>query len=283
MILVTGSTGNVGSEVVKQLAHAGHKVRALVRDAKEATGRLPTTVDVVVGDLDNVDSLVNAMKGVDRLYMLAPFSPSLQKQEANLVDAAKRARLSHLVKHSVLGAQWEAITLGKWHRAGEKLVEAAIPLWTHIRPSGFFSNTLGWAGMIKSGGTVYYPTGEGKLGMVDPRDVAAVAVKCLTEPGHAGKAYDVTGPVALSTREQVDVIGRAIGKQLKYVDVPDQAARDSMLGQGMPAILVDALIEFCGAIKAGQCATVTDTVQKLTGKSPRTFESWTQENAAAFR
>ena len=283
MILVTGSTGNVGSEVVKQLANAGHKVRALVRDTKEATGRLPTTVDVVVGDLDNTDSLVNAMKGVDKMYMLAPFSTSLQKQEANLVEAAKRAKVQHVVKHSVLGAQWEAITLGKWHRAGERALEASGVTWTHIRPSGFFSNTLGWAGMIKSGGTVYYPTGEGKLGMVDARDIAAVAVKCLTEPGHASKAYDVTGSVALSTREQVEMIGRAIGKQLKYVDVPDQAARDSMLGQGMPAPLVDALIEFCDAIKAGQCATVTDTVQKLTGKTPRTFEAWAQENAAAFR
>jgi len=283
MILITGSTGNVGSEVVKQLAHAGHKVRALVRDPKEATGRLPTTVDVVVGDLDNVDSLVNAMKGTDKLYMLAPLTPSLQRQEASIVEAAKRAKLQHIVKHSVLGAQWEAITLGKWHRAGEKLVEASGIQWTHLRPSGFFSNTLAWAGMIKNGGTVYYPTGEGKLGVVDPRDVAAVAVKCLTEPGHASKTYDITGPAALSTREQVDIIGRAIGKQLKYVDVPDQAARESMLGMGMPAAIADMMIEFTGAIKAGQCATVTDTVQKLTGKTPRTFEAWAQEHAAAFR
>ena len=283
MILVTGSTGNVGTEVVKQLASAGHKVRALVRDTKEATGRLPTTVDVVVGDLDNTDALVNAMKGVDKMYMLAPFSPSLQQQEANLVEAARRTKLQQIVKHSVLGAQWEAIALGKWHRAGEKLVEASGAQWTHIRPSAFFSNTLGWAGMIKSGGTVYYPTGEGKLGAVDARDVAAVAVKCLTEPGHAGKAYDVTGPVALSTKEQVDIIGSAIGKQLKFVDVPGSAARESMLGQGMPAAVVDALIEFCDAIKANQCATVTDAVQKLTGKTPRTFEAWARENAAAFR
>lgn len=283
MILITGSTGNVGSEVVKQLAQAGHKVRALVRDPKEATGRLPTTVDVVVGDLDNVDSLVNAMKGTDKLYMLAPLTPSLQQHEANLVDAAKRAKLQHIVKHSVLGAQWEAIALAKWHRAGEKLVEQSTPQWTHIRPSAFFSNTLGWAGMIKNGGTVYYPTGEGKLGIVDPRDIAAVAVKCLTEPGHTAKTYDVTGPAALSTREQVEIIGRAIGKQLKYVDVTASAARDSMLGMGMPAVITDMMLEFCAAIKAGQTATVTDTVQKLTGKTPRTFESWAQENAAAFR
>jgi uncharacterized protein YbjT (DUF2867 family) len=283
MILITGSTGNVGSEVVKQLANAGHKVRALVRDPKEATGRLPTIVDVVVGDLDNVDTLVNAMKGVVKLYLLAPLSPSLQQQEANVVEAAKRASVKHIVKHSVLGAQWESIALAKWHRAGERLVEQSATQWTHIRPSGFFSNALNWASMIKQGGTVYYPTGEGKLGIVDVRDIAAVAVKCLTEPGHSAKTYDVTGPVALSTREQVEIIGRAVGKQLKYVDIPDAAARESMLGMGMPPQLVEMMIEFTNAIKAGQTATVTDTVQKLTGKTPRTFESWAQEYAASFR
>ena len=283
MILVTGSTGNVGSEVVKQLAQAGHKVRALVRDAKEASGKFPATVDLVVGDLDNTDSLTNAMKGVDAVYLLAPFSPALAKQEANALEAARRAGVKRIVKHSVLGAQWEGIAIAKWHRASEKAIEASGLQWTHIRPSGFFPNALNWAGMIKNGGTVYYPTGQGKLGVVDPRDIAAVAVKALTESGHDKQAYDVTGAQALTTQEQVDAIGKAIGKQLTYVDVPDQAAKDSMLGQGMPAPLVDALIEFCDAIKAGQAGAVTDTVQRLTGKAPRTFEAWARENAAAFK
>jgi len=283
MILVTGSTGNVGTEVVKQLAAGGHKVRALVRDTKDATGKFPTTVDVVVGDLDNIESLVNAMKGVEKVYLLAPFTPGLVKQEANAVEAIKRANVRRVVKHSALGAQWEGITLARWHRATEKAIESAGVSWTHIRPSGFFSNALGWAGMIKNGGTVYYPTGEGKLGAVDTRDIASVAAKVLTEPGHEGKAYDVTGPAALSTRQQVDLIGKAIGKQLKFVDVPNAAARDSMLGQGMPTPIVDALIEFCDAIKANKCDAVNDTVQRLTGKTPRTFEAWTKENAAAFK
>ncbi len=283
MILVTGSTGNVGTEIVKQLAASGHKVRALVRDTKEASGKFPTTVDVVVGDLDNIDSLVNAMKGVEKLYMLAPFTTSLVKQEGNVVDAAKRAKVRHVVKHSVLGAQYEAITLAKWHRTGEKTLEASGLAWTHIRPSGFFQNTMGWIGMIKSGGTVYFPTGDGRLAYVDPRDIAAVAVKTLTENGHEAKAYEVTGPKALSTQDAVDIIGRTIGKPLKYVNVPDQAARDSMLGSGMPAPIADAFIEFCGVIRAGQAALVTDTVAKLTGRQPRTFEAWVQENVAAFK
>lgn len=283
MILVTGSTGNVGSEVVKQLAQAGHKVRALVRDTKEATGKFPTNVDIVVGDLDNTESLVHAMKGVDAIYLLAPFSPALAKQEGNALEAAKKAGVKRIVKHSVLGAQWEGIAIAKWHRASEKAIEASGLQWTHIRPSGFFPNALGWAGMIKNGGTVYYPTGQGKLGVVDPRDIAAVAVKALTESGHDKQAYDVTGAQALTSQEQVDAIGKAIGKQLTYVDVPNAAAKDSMLGQGMPGPLADALLEFCDAIKSGQAAAVTDTVQRVTGKAPRTFEAWAKENAAAFK
>ena len=283
MILITGSTGNVGSEVVNQLASAGHKVRALVRDTKEASGKFPTTVDIVVGDLDNIDSLVNAMKGVERVYLLAPMTPSIVKQEANVIDAAKRASVKHVVKHSVLGAQYEAIAMAKWHRTGEKTLESSGVAWTHLRPSGFFTNTLGWAQMIKNGGTVYYPTGDGKLGMVDTRDIAAVAVKTLTENGHEAKSYEITGPKALSTQDQVDIIGRTIGKPVKFVNVPDQAARDSMLGQGMQTQIVDAMIEFCGIIRAGQAALVTDTVQKLTGRQPRTFEAWVKENTNAWK
>jgi uncharacterized protein YbjT (DUF2867 family) len=283
MILITGSTGNVGTEVVKQLAAAGHKVRALVRDTKEASGMFPTTVDIVVGDLDNIDSLVSAMKGVDKVYLLAPLTPSLVKHEANVIDAAKRSNVRHVVKHSLIGAQYEAITLSKWHRTGEKTLEASGMAWTHLRPSAFFTNTLGWADMIKNGGTVYYPTGDGKLGMVDPRDIAAVALRALTENGHEAKSYEVTGPKALSTQDQVDIIGRTIGRPVRYVNVPEAAARDSMLGEGMAEPIVEAMLEFCAITRANQATLVTDTVWKVAGRQPWTFESWVQENVARFK
>ena len=283
MILVTGSTGNTGTEVVKQLASAGHKVRALVRDTKDASGKFPTTVDIVTGDLDNLDSLVNAMKGIERVYLLAPFTPNLVRQEGNVIEAAKRAKVKHVVKHSVLGAQYEAVTLGKWHRTSEKALEASGIAWTHLRPAGFFTNMLSWAGMIKNGGTVYYPTGDGKHAHVDPRDIAGVAVRALTDNGHEAKSYDITGPQALSTQEQCDIIGRVIGKPVKYVNVPDSAARESMIGQGWPAQMADYMLEFTGLVRAGQAAAVADTVQQVTGRAPRTFEAWVKENAAAFK
>ena len=269
MLLITGSTGNVGTEVVKQLAASGQKVRALVRDPREAASKFPTTVDIVVGDLDNIDSLVNAMKNVEKVYLLSPLTPSLVKHDANVIDAAKRSKVKHVVKHSVLGAQYEAITAGKWHRTGEKTLEASGLAWTHVRPSGFFTNALGWAQMIKSGGTVYYPTGDGRIALIDPRDVASVAVKVLTENGHEAKTYDVTGSKALSTQEQVDIIGRSIGKPLKYV--PEQRNLD------------DLSIEFCNVIRQNQASLVTDTVQRLTGRQPRTFEAWVGDHVSAWK
>jgi uncharacterized protein YbjT (DUF2867 family) len=283
MILVTGSTGNVGTEVVRQLASAGHKVRALVREPRAGANKFPTTVDLAVGDLDNMESLVHAMRGVDKIYLLAPFTPSLVKQESNVIEAAKRAKVKHVVKQSVLGAQYEVITLGRWHRNGEKTLEASGLAWTHLRASAFFSNTFGWSAMIRLGGTVYYPAGDGKVGAVDPRDIAAVAVKTLTEPGHDARCYDITGAQALTTQDQVDVIGRAIGKPLKYVNVPDHAARDSMLGQGMAAQMVELMLEHSAIVRAGQWSLVTDTVHRLTARQPRTFEAWVKDNVGSFK
>ncbi|HEY1559002.1 MAG TPA: SDR family oxidoreductase [Kofleriaceae bacterium] len=282
MILVTGSTGNVGSEVVKQLAAGGHKVRALVVDTAEGS-KFPTTVDTVAGNLDNIDSLVNAMKGVDHVYLLAPLTPALQKHEANAIEAAKRAKVKHVVKHSVLGANYEAVALGKWHRAGEKALEASGVGWTHLRPSAFHANSLWWAQTIKTQGAVYQPTGDGKIASIDPRDIAGCAVEVLTKPGHEGKSYELTGPAALSASDQCDIIGRVLGKPVKFVNVPDQAARDSMLAMGMPAQIVDLMIEFMGLVRSGQAAAVTDTVQKLTGKPSRSFEAWVKDNTAAFK
>jgi uncharacterized protein YbjT (DUF2867 family) len=175
------------------------------------------------------------------------------------------------------------VTLGKWHRAGEKLLEGSGIAWTFLRPGGFSSNALGWIGTIKAQGKVYYPTGTGKLAVIDPRDIAASGVAALTTPGHEGKAYDLTGPEALSTGEMCQVLTKVIGKQVDYVDVPDAAARESMLGAGMPAPVVDALLEFTAMVRAGQGAMVTEDVKKLTGQPARSFETWARDFASAFR
>jgi uncharacterized protein YbjT (DUF2867 family) len=281
MILVTGATGNVGAALVRQLVESNHAVRAFVRDGV-ATNTLAPGVEIARGDLARPESLEAALAGVDKMYLLCPAVPGLPELEAGAIAAAKRAGVRHVVKHSNMGADREPpITLPRWHRAGEQLIERSGMAWTFVRPTGFMSNALGWAGMIKHG-TVYAPATDGKLSVVDPRDIAAVACAALTEPGHEGKAYDVTGPEALSTAEQVAMIGEAIGRPIKCIDVPNAAARDSMIGMGMPAIIVDALLEFMDLVRAGRGATVSDAVPRVTGKRARTFAAWVAEHAGAF-
>jgi len=282
MILVTGATGTVGGAVVRHLVAAGHPVRALVR--QPGAGRVPDGVEVAYGDLSRPETLAEALSGVERMYLLAPLAPDLPHWEAGAIDAARAAGVRHVVKHSNLGADDpDATTMQRWHRAGERLLEESAMAWTFVRPTGFMSNALGWAGTIRAQGTVYAPAGDGKLAVVDPYDIAAVAVAALTGPGHEGRAYDVTGPAALSTVDQVTAIGSAIGRPLEYVDIPESAARDGMRAAGIPAVIVEALLEFMALVHASRADTVSDAVPAVTGRPARTFEAWAAEHADAFR
>jgi (4-alkanoyl-5-oxo-2,5-dihydrofuran-3-yl)methyl phosphate reductase len=283
MILVTGATGTVGSEVVKQLLDAGEKVRVLVRNPAKAAEKLGPNVEIARGDLERPETLDAAFAGVDKAFILSA-GEDVPKLEGNAYAAAEKAGVKHIVNLSVQGADMEpGIALARWHRASEEKLKATTMAWTLLRPGNFSSNALMWAESIKSQGAVYYPTGEGKTVPIDPRDIAAVAVKALTTPGHEGKAYNLTGPEALSGAEQVAKISAAIGKPLTFVDVPDSVARDGMLKSGMPERLVDALMELMGIIRAGYTGTVQPTVEEVLGRKARTFDAWVQDNAAAFK
>lgn len=283
MILVTGATGNIGSALVGELVAGGHAVRAFVTNPDAARTKLGGKVELAKGSHADKASLEAAMKGVDKLFLLAPPGPDQPAWEANAIDAAKQAGVKHVVKLSVAGAQYDASTFGKWHRAGEKKLEQSGMAWTFLRPVGFMSNSLMWIGSVKGQGAIYQPLGEGKMASIDPRDIASVAATCLTSPGHEGKTYDLTGPEALSCADQARLLGAAIGKPVKYVDVPDAAAKDAMLGMGMPAFMADAMLEFTGLVRSGGAAFVSDAVKAVTGKPGRTFEQWCRDNAAAFR
>lgn len=284
MILVTGATGNVGSEVVGQLLAKGQAVRALVRPGGSATRKLGAGVEIAEGDMNRPHTLDTALHGVERMYLLLPMVPALRKWDSDIIAAAGRAGVRHVVKHSNMGARNEpCTTMQRWHRAGEELIEASGIAWTFVRPTGYMTNALGWAEMVKTHGAVYTPGGEGRLSVVDPRDIAAVAVAVLTEPGHEGRAYDVTGPEALSAAEQVKIISDEIGKPITHVDIPESAAHESMLSAGMPAQIAKALSEFMTDVRAGRSATVSDAVPTVTGRPARTFHAWVRENAAAFQ
>jgi len=281
MILTTGATGTVGREVVAQLLAAGQKVRALTRDPARA--RFDGRVEVVKGDLDQPETIVRAVEGAERLFSLVT-GPQGPVQEAALALAAKKAGVRQIVKLSVLGVdQGQGNAIARWHEAGERAVRESGIAWTFVRPGSFMSNALFWVGTIRSQGKVFAPYGEGKFSPVHPRDIAAVAVKALTTPGHEGKVYPLTGPQALGMAEQVRILADAVGRPIEYVPISDEAARQGMTKAGLTEPLVGALLQVAAYIRSGQAGNVLPTVEQVTFRKALTFADWAREHAQAFR
>ncbi|MDI1481341.1 SDR family oxidoreductase [Polyangium sp. y55x31] len=282
MILVTGATGNVGSAVLEQLVEAGQKVRALVRDPAKL-GELGRKVEVVKGDLTRPETLDAAFAGVDKAFVLFT-GADLATLASNAAEAAKKADVTHLVMlSSSTVVQAPESHLGRWHIDAEAKIKASGLAFTILQPGAFASNTLNWAGSIKSRGAVFQPTGDGKAAPIDPHDIAAVAVKVLTSPGHEGKSYMLTGPEALSTAEQVAKISAAIGKPVAFVDVTEDAARDGMVKAGLPEVFIRAILEANAMVRAGRGADITNTVEELLGRKARTFDDWLKSHGKAFQ
>ena len=155
--------------------------------------------------------------------------------------------------------------------------------WTMIRPGNFMSNAYQWADTIRAQGAFYQPTGEGRWAAIDPADIGAVAAKALTSAGHEEKGYTLTGPESMSAAQYAAVLSTVLGKPVKFVDVPPEAARDAILGAGIPPAYVAAILDLYAAMKAGKADVVTDTVEKVTGKRAGTFEAWARRNLAGFK
>jgi len=279
MILVTGATGNIGSELVRLLLAKKEKVRVLARDPAKASARLGAGVEVVQGDLDQPESLAAALAGVDKAFLLA----SIPGQEERFIEAAKKAGVKYLVQNSTGGVP-RGVGSAPVHAAGEKALQASSGMaWTILRPSEFMSNMLWLRDAIIGQGSIFRPTGDGKAAFIHPHDIAAAAAQVLTAPGHEGKTYELTGPQALSGAEVATILGAATGRTIRHVDVPLAAVRDQMSALGMPPPLLDAVLGYYVSVKEGHEAKIEPGLQQLLGNGGRTFETWARENAAVFR
>ncbi|MEP6994548.1 MAG: SDR family oxidoreductase [Acidobacteriota bacterium] len=283
MILVTGATGKVGQEVVRQLAAENVPVRALVRDpAKASHIRLPG-VEIAVGDLGRPETLDPALDSVDRVFLLSPPDPEQVALQGNLIEAARRAGARHIVKLSVAGGPDSGTQIGRWHWTTEKQIESSGIAFTFLRPTFYMQQMLLFAPMIAATGSFSLPMGTGEAAVVDTRDVAAVAVAALTKDGHDRKIYDVTGPQALSFDVIADALSAATGKDISYVHVPPEYARKQLLGIGLPRWLADDMLVLCASFRDGYGAGVSSTVRNVARQEPRRFDQFARDYAPIFR
>ncbi len=279
MILITGATGHIGKELIPQLQAMGQPIRVLVRDEKKVV-HLDRRIERAIGNLNDPESLTSAMRAVEKVFLVTFDS----KQDIHVIGAAKRAGVQHVVKLSTLEATDHKIKVGKWHYEREELIRVSGLNWTFLRPGMFMSNTIEWwSDSIRTQGAVYFPGGKGKVAPIDPCDVAAVAALALTQVGHHGQAYELTGPELLTMGEMVQIISHALRKPLQYTDIPPIAAKLWMLKSGMDKTLVNALMEMLASLRRNEGAIVTDTVQRVTGHPPRTFEAWCIEHINRFQ
>lgn len=281
MILITGATGTIGRTLLDQLAGTDTPLRAMTRHPGRAD--LPAGVELVGADLGDPTSLQRAVQGVEKVFLLSG-GPDGPAHDANLASAAARSGVAHVVKLSALTVADEEADdpITTWHRAGEHAVRDSGVPWTFLRPTAFMSNALAWAQTIASHDTVYAPYGNGRTATIDPRDIAAAAAAVLTSQGHAGRAYPLTGPQALSPRDQVSGLADVLGRPLHYVDAPSATVRTAMTDSGMPGELADAVLALMATALHPASAVVEPTIATLTGHPARRFTTWAQDHLGAF-
>jgi uncharacterized protein YbjT (DUF2867 family) len=275
MILVTGATGNVGSELVRALAARGQAVRALARSPDRAA--FPPGVQVVPGDLGVPESLTAALAGVSRVFLLGGF--------ATLADVLRRARgagAGHVVlltSRCVVGGHPANAVTRMWLESEAAVRASGLP-WTILRPSGFQSNALRWLPQLQRGDVVSAPWPGVPIAAIDPADIAEVAAAVLTRPGHQGTALTLSGPQPLTPGDQVKTLAQVLRRPLRYQPLSDDQARAQMAAD-TPAELIDAFFRFFSAGEFDD-SPVVDTVLRVTGRPPRAFGRWVEAHAHLF-
>jgi (4-alkanoyl-5-oxo-2,5-dihydrofuran-3-yl)methyl phosphate reductase len=274
MILVTGATGTVGREVVRQLHRAGSEVRALSRNPEKA--QFPEGVEAVAGDLTKLETLPTALDGVEKVFWVLPLDADF-----NFPRIARQAGVRHIVLLSASAVDFGAENaIARLHINAEQAIRESGAAWTFLRPGAFMTNAFQWADSIRSEGVVRLPFGDVSTPAIDSRDIATVAVKALSSDQYEGKIYTLTGPEPVTPREQVRILGDILGRDLGFETIPNEIAREYMLRQ-MPKEIVDALFDM--PRQSQSFSTVLPTVEEVTGLAPFTFKQWSIDHIGAFR
>jgi uncharacterized protein YbjT (DUF2867 family) len=281
MILITGASGNVGREVVKQALAVGLKVRATFQSPAVAA-KAPAGLEGVIMDYAKPETIRPALHGVEKIFLVGPPVRDLPALEANFVNEVRAAGTKHIVKLSALGGRESMFPSG--HRDSEENIEASGLPYTFLRPNGFMQNLVNYnAATIGSQNAFYGCQGNGSVSMIDIRDIAAVAVIVLAATGHEGKSYALTGREALTNEQVAEKISGVAGRKISYVDLPATELKKAILSAGTPEWSVDALLDLQRLYREGKASLVTDDVERLTGHKPITFDQFARDYAFAFQ
>lgn len=282
-ILITGATGNISSGIITQLKGSEHRLQALVRNPDKAEELKRQGVELRVGDLEKPWTLGSAFADVDTVWILAPPGPRAPEQCSNALWAARQAGVRHVVRLSAIGASHTAPTVNsRLHALSDaELAASGIP-FTILKPHYFMQNLLMAAQSIAQQGAMYFALADGKMGLIDSRDISEFAAHVLTSAGHEGKTYTITGPTSLSMHQVAAAMSEAIGKTVKYVPVTAEAEQQAILQMGIDEWMANLLGDYSAAYSANWGDLVTDDFQRVTGKSPRSIAQFAKDFAGAF-
>ncbi len=279
MILVTGATGLNGKELLRRLSARGIAVRALVRNPSraEALAALPH-VQIAQGDMARPETLAEALHDIDRAMLISSSAPDMLDVQSNFINAARKAGVKHVVKLSGIMPELDsAFRFARMHGEIEKRLEASGMAFTHLRAGEFMAAYFRQAPNIAAKGAIFLPMEDARIASID------IAAHVLTNAGHEGKTYPLTGPEALTMTQVAEKLSAAIGKTVRYVNVPPEDARQAQLAAGMPPYLADALFELFAERRNGKEAKVWPDAGALLGRPPTSFDEFARRNTSEFR
>jgi len=285
-ILVTGATGTFGGEVSRQLQERGEPVRVLVRDPAK-TSWFGESTQVVIGSFDRPETLDAALMGIERIFLASFDSPNQCELQTIVLTAAQRHGVRHIVRISTNGIhEFRRLPIFSWHYECEQGLEKSGLAFTHLRPDWVMQNFLPSSSATPVvEGKIRLPAGDGRVSFVDARDVAAVAVEALTGQGHEGKAYELTGPDALSHSNVANQLSAAIGRSIVYENISPDVYEREKAAEGWSQAAIETMLALFAEMRNGfnYGPAVTDTIQTVTGRPPSSFKDFARDYADEFR
>lgn len=281
--LVTGATSAISAEIIRQLRSAGMHVRALVRKKEKAAQLSETGVDVVIGDLDKPETLSEAFSGIDKAFILTPPSDRAPAQFSNALWAAKQAGVKHVFRLSAFGAGHDAPTInGRHHGLSDSELMASGLSWTIIRPHFFIQNLLMAAEGVIKDSTLYFALGEGRMGMIDIRDIATFVAQLLKSTGHEGKIYTITGPDSVSMNDVAAALSAMLGREVRYQPVSIKDALEELKTKGADQYTLNVLHDYFKEYSLNWGDVITDEFRNVTGSEPRSLNEALRDNLNSF-